>query len=488
MTLSIAFLIAHINNLNDLPIGMHSWAQSDRYAIALNYLNEDNIFTPKTNALYTEEGKVGVEFSGIAYVSAKIAVLLKSENHLPFIFKCLQLFLLVLLLSLFLTTIYNYNAVNSLINFLLWFASPLLLYYGFNFIPDSLGLGFAICSLGYYYEYYKKGESNYLLLAVVLGCFGGLSKLPVLIYPIAFLTHQAFLKLKAKKMERLEIVLLLSGFFMVLGVLIYDYVFLIDANNRLWSVIFMGKPNPILNFNDLTNALKGISFWRFEFFNLFQFMALVILMAFLIYKVKLIPVFFKELSVIVLIGLLFYFIGLGKQLIHHDYYFLSSFLPFILFAATLQTKQLLYLTKNKYKVALLIVSIAVSFNSFNQAEARQHEYYTIRDNTLDNNLLWLKNGDQKLSEAGVGKNEVIFVLYDFAPNTSLVYFNRKGLVFNHEQMSRKEPHIEFWLEKLKPNYLVVKADWEVDFFRDKPEMARTWTRIPQDGFILYKRP
>ena len=97
---------------------MHSWAQSDRYAIALNYLNEDNIFTPKTNALYTEEGKVGVEFSGIAYVSAKIAVLLKSENHLPFIFKCLQLFLLVLLLSLFLTTIYNYNAVNSLINFL----------------------------------------------------------------------------------------------------------------------------------------------------------------------------------------------------------------------------------------------------------------------------------------------------------------------------------------------------------------------------------
>ena len=89
---------------------------------------------------------------------------------------------------------------------------------------------------------------------------------------------------------------------------------------------------------------------------------------------------------------------------------------------------------------------------------------------------------------GIGPNEIIFVLYDFAPNTSLVYFNRKGLVFNHEQMSRKEPHIEFWIEKLKPNYLIVKSDWENAFFENKPEIARKWNRIPQDGFILYKKP
>jgi hypothetical protein len=488
LSVLLLFLIPYVNHLNQMPLGMHGWAQSDRYAIALNFLSEDNVLTPKTNALYTEEGKVGVEFSGVAYMAAKMAIICNSKVLLPLFFRSINLFFLALCITFFLTSLLDFDIGKSLISFLLWFATPLLLFYGYNFIPDSLGFGLAMAALGLYFLYYQKGNALHLALALTIGSLGGLIKLPVLLYPIAIITHQIYLNIKSKKFERNKLLSLVTGTVSIICVLAYDYFYLIEANSKLWSVIFMGKPNPILNFKDLIETIEGIFYWRFEFFNMSQYVVLTIFMVWMLIKRKSIPVFYKELGIIILIGLVVYFVGLGKQLIHHDYYFLSSFLPFLLFVATLQTKRILKSPRIERRILLLVIASTLSFNNFTQAKERQNDYYTIRGNTLDNNLTWLKNGEKKLDNFGVGPNEDIFVLYDFAPNTSLVYFNRKGLVFNHEQMSRKEPHIEVWLEKINPNYIIVKSDWEKDFFRDKPNLAHSWKRFPQDGFILYKKP
>ncbi len=484
----IVFLMPHLNSLNNLPQGMHGWAQSDRYALALNFLNSNNVIQPKTNALYTENGKVGVEFSGMAFLAAKIATLSNTPKYLPLLFKGLNLLLLSFLITLFLNNLFPFDLIYSIGNLFIWFASPLLLYYGFNFIPDSLGFGFAICSLGCYYKYHQSNQNNYLLLALMLGGLGGLTKLPVLIYPIAIIVHQFYLAIIAKRMNKQTMVYLALGILVIVCVVLYDYVFLIKANEKLWSVIFMGKPNPILSVNDLVEALSGMFYWRFEYLNIFQFALLGILLLKSLVGYPTLPRFYLQFGVIISFGLVIYFVGLGKQLIHHDYYFLSSFFPFLVFVGSLLIIRITKTYPINYKPLFLIAAVLVTFKNFNQAKARQADYYTIRTNTLDNNLQWLRNGESKLENAGIGANELIFVLYDFAPNTSLVYFNRKGLVFNHEQMSRKEPHIEFWMEKLKPNYLIVKKDWEKDFYRDKPTIANSWIRIPEDGFIIYKRP
>jgi hypothetical protein len=145
--------------------------------------------------------------------------------------------------------------------------------------------------------------------------------------------------------------------------------------------------------------------------------------------------------------------------------------------------------RQKWMLGFMILSlISAAAISIPKAKDRWTEVYLIRKNVVENRGSWMYGGRAKLDSAVVSLDRPIFVLYDFAPNTSLIYFNRKGIVFNHEEMARKTPHLEFWLDQVKPSCLIIQSIWEEQLKKDKPEIYKTWTIRRFDTFILLDNP
>ncbi|NBV57477.1 MAG: hypothetical protein EBR72_06720, partial [Bacteroidetes bacterium] len=72
---------------NDGPRGIHQWAQADRLAVCLRYIDGKALNDPATLSFKTPEGDVGVEFSGFQYMLAQIVRIGYPEKWLPFLFK-----------------------------------------------------------------------------------------------------------------------------------------------------------------------------------------------------------------------------------------------------------------------------------------------------------------------------------------------------------------------------------------------------------------
>ena len=88
---------------NDLPRGLHTWAQSDRYSIAWHYMNGTPFFSPRTHCLESKNGRVGVEFPLVQFISGRIARSV-NQDRLPVIYRFLTALILFSGFSLLLSS------------------------------------------------------------------------------------------------------------------------------------------------------------------------------------------------------------------------------------------------------------------------------------------------------------------------------------------------------------------------------------------------
>jgi hypothetical protein len=167
--------------------------------LALGYAAGDPLLEPTTFALYTENGRVGVEFPGIAWISAKLAILFNARDYLPGIFRFLSAFWV--LASLYITglLIFKQHHWLRIIFALFALASPVLTYYAFNFIPDAQGCALALAGLACYFKFIKNNSLKFLVIALTFCGLAGLFKLSSAIYLIAILAHQVWLFIFEKR-------------------------------------------------------------------------------------------------------------------------------------------------------------------------------------------------------------------------------------------------------------------------------------------------
>jgi hypothetical protein len=255
----------------------------------------------------------------------------------------------------------------------------------------------------------------------------------------------------------------------------------------------MSKPNPVLNFKDALSIIKGMWFLRMEYLTIPHLLLIpVVLIGSIVYtltkKPKLTDLWL--LFALIACGLSCYFIGLGMQLANHDYYFLSSFYPAVIFFTSVALSGSRLLQLKWFYIAFILLNGGTAYISIPKARERSSEVYHIRKKTIESPLRWMYDGDIKLDSANFGTQSkgLIFVLYESAPNTSLIYFNRKGVVFNQEEMARKHPHLEYWINRLNPSFLILQNIWEEQLKKDKPEIYNTWTIRRFDTFILMLNP
>lgn len=151
------------------PYSRHTYRQSDSYAYALNYYYENNnFFEPSVLTVIEDKGgKTVSEFPILYYITAKIW---KINGMNPFIPKLLNL--IILFIGLF----YLYKLSNAILQDTYWslivslfmFSSPLLGYYGFNFIPNTPALGIALIASYFFLKYHKESNTRDLTISTIL--------------------------------------------------------------------------------------------------------------------------------------------------------------------------------------------------------------------------------------------------------------------------------------------------------------------------------
>ncbi|MCB0735700.1 MAG: hypothetical protein KDC76_14045, partial [Bacteroidetes bacterium] len=200
-------------------------------------------------------------------------------------------------------------------------------------------------------------------------------------------------------------------------------------------------------------------------------------------------------AVFSILGVAGFTVLMGRQFVNHDYYFIAVFIPFLflllgLFLNGMDNRLNQLKSWVKYGVIALgfLAFAASAVFGWRQFRDRSQEVFVWRNRPILNETNWMANGDEALTSLGISPDARIFVCYVFAPNTSLIYFNRQGRIFNHEEMTREPENIEYWLQRIDPQYVIVPAKWNPHLHRDQPDFERELIFFGEtETFLVYTR-
>ncbi|MBO6517181.1 MAG: hypothetical protein JJ975_11585 [Bacteroidia bacterium] len=485
----ITLIITYLKFSNSLPLGVHSWAQSDRYSVAYMFQGNANFFAPQTHNLSSENGRCGVEFPLIQYTSARLSLIL-GKNRLPFLYRLINL--LVLLTGIiYLFSKWKPRAITPFLLGVVTLTSPVLVFYGFNFLPDTAGVGVLFIALGQLLIYDRSGQLKHGLFALGFSALASLLKTTCGIYFLGIAGGLGLYELMSKNWKRTGIIVLLT---LILGGIVasYDYYFFHEVNRTLWSPIFMSQSQPIGNWTELKAVWKGIRFWHGQFLTWPATIGLGILGILALLKkrqpatwtVVQLTTWICAVGVVAFLGLM------GKQFQNHDYYYIAGFSPLLILICLSITRRLQgtkWLQHRLISLGFVVLTIWGLFNSVSDFAPRMESHFFWKERDIINDIVWLQDGQQLLDDMGMPGDAKIFVGYAAAPNTSLVYFNRRGKVFNHEEMARDSSNMDYWSNRIQPDYYVFPSAWQSKLATDQPKLYRNIILFAKrDGFYIYK--
>lgn len=194
--LFILFLMALIYDYPSIlvkrPQSVHHWRQSDCASMTLNYYQTGmHFFQPQTHNLTSSgftRGNVATSEIPIGYYF--IAILYKIFGYHDFIYRFVNT--LIFLTGL----LFLFKTLSLLIKGFFWpaflslffFTSPVLVYYGNNFITDSSALAFALIGWYFFIKYYKTGVQKVYYLSMFFFFLAGAYKITALMSLVAIFT------------------------------------------------------------------------------------------------------------------------------------------------------------------------------------------------------------------------------------------------------------------------------------------------------------
>ena len=152
------------------PYGMHQWRQCDAYSLAVNYFQEDrSMAEPIMHFVHgSANGEAVGEFTGTYWLNAQ---LWKAIGFHPWTMRWTHLLLwLAGLVSLYLLgrEWIGWKASAWVVSLVM--VSPLMTYYGPNYLVNGAGLGLVYVGWWWAYRLNRNGEWKALLIAVAALC------------------------------------------------------------------------------------------------------------------------------------------------------------------------------------------------------------------------------------------------------------------------------------------------------------------------------
>ncbi len=437
--LFIVFLLAiawHYNYHEILfkrPQSVHSWRQCDCASITLNYYqNRMNFFQPQVHNLTSDNnttGKCATSEAPLLYYT--VAVLYHVFGAHEFIYRLLVMMIFFWgLFSLFKLFQYNLNDnFWAVLLGLLFFTSPVLIFYGNSFISNIPAFAFVLAAWRYFFRYKLKNHKRDFYWAFVFFAIAGLLKITALLSFFAlfilFLAEWILdFKISDKKpfFRRYK-----KTIFLFFGVLLIVAAWVGYAkyyNQKHDCHYFSTTVFPLWeqDMEGIRDILKDVyHHWLHQYFNRYTLLFIGLAALFVIVFIKNAKRFLLFLTVLAGFGFLSYISLQFWTLQDHDYYTINLFiLPVfivLLFFDVLKSRfPALFLSWIIKILAFFFLLFNIQHAKFqldkryNETGLRMHVYHHI-DNYLDS--------------LGVSNSDTVICMPEYS-NVPLYLMNRKG--------------------------------------------------------------
>ncbi|MFK7774526.1 MAG: ArnT family glycosyltransferase, partial [Saprospiraceae bacterium] len=437
--LGVSWFFNYFEIFNYAPHGFHSWRQTDSCAFVQNYYNDGmNFFRPRVHHNMAGEGLGSPsEFPILYYFTAMIWHIFQPHDG---VLRLVNFFLLgVGYFSISRITLQITNDLfYALAVPLLLMGSPVLAYYGFNYIPNTPALGMSFTGVLFFYYFFKTENRKWLVFSCITFLLAGLLKVTVL---IPFITVIIIFVLEKTNLVKFKMegeifkngwknIPLFLSVFAIIGI----WIFWVKNYNEFHTcTIFITKTRPIWSLAE--PAI--IETWQWivrdgapEYYHrntrYIIFGAAFFILFFLRKKQ---PKLLYTFNLFIFLGVVGTFLVFYRQFFVHDYYAVEL----MVFPASIFIT-IFYLLKNKFQLignhifTKLLISVFICFNlSYAQQSVNsKYENIYLFNKNYEPTVAKKREARAFLKNLGIEYPQKVITMPDISPNFNLNYFNLKG--------------------------------------------------------------
>lgn len=479
------------------PAYIHAWAQADRYALALCFIDNGfdffhpctfnyNLQFPAPIPLLKDEGITSVDFPLVEYV---IAIVMKvSGSTSPVIFRtsilCVSLTGLLFLYKL--SRMLIQSALTAFIICLFVFLSPVFNYYQIGFLPSIPALSCLFIAFYFYAKQLQTDAYRTFLLAICFFTLAALLRFPFIIFLIA-LCAMHFLQMIKTKSFLLNKTVVLGSAFLLIG---YYFIYNMYLRNTYGS-IFLGHSMPAQSLSEFVALFTlAAQHWGLHYFTFYQYVFIALILSLFAVTLKFSHVshvvkLLLQILMIAGVGCSMYAVLMMQQFPDHDYYFLDTLYPVIILSlvfimAAVYNK----IINNTFKIVVsLCLSLLLFLSYADFKEVLDERYLKGQWKKMElNDRIYFEGADVFLDSIGISKDASMLVVGTNTTNLPFILMKRKGYaqLHTHPDSIRKG--------FTKADYVVLKND---EFYNEillvDSSLIKDLVNISDNGFIsIYK--
>ena len=432
---AIASAVFYLPHLSALPTSIHTWAQSDRLSLAINFYDYGfHLFTPRTSSLVSIGGITGVEFPIQAYLAA-LGGLIFGRGSIITLFRLLDVITVAVGFYYMFRLVYERtgNFAAGMVPGAFLLASPFFAFYAGSFMPDPFSLSLSF--IGYYYwmRFFDNRQFTDLRRTMLLLTLAGLVKTTTALHfgtVAGFTVLWVFLEPQLLPKERRQLLWLVGlGFGAIIGMFPRNQY----LNETYLSWQFISTANPIQDEQGLHTVLQTA--WKnlvHEYATVAQYRTLVVCMVLFVVFLRANLRRYRPLVLLLGASMLIAYVFvkiMGAGLGIHDYHMICAFIPPALLLLILALLNLGRFGGPARYVTGLGFGVLVFFlvaNGYKRLNRRMSDDYPPFTPWTFN---WMRGGAEEMRQAGVPETATILVVNEMSVNTGQVYFDRRGVAW-----------------------------------------------------------
>ena len=415
-----------------MPISVHTWQQSDHFALALGFLdNGFDFFHPTTYTLSLEftgekelanpQGITAVDFPLLHYATALIMEILNTRS--PIVFRLLSLLWSFIAIWFFFRTIMTLKGLwiaFFLCGFIMF--QPIYCYYQDGFHVSSTAFNTFLIGISFLLKYFFKEKNNMLFFGVLFLTLAALMRFTLIIILIALLSMYLLNIIKTKKFNQ-NILYVFLGILIVLGYFIYNQYL-----RTKYGSVFLGQPRIPSSLGEITEDLLEIGYKYIKgFIPFIHLFALGVITSLFIKGTKESNKKMESFKMVVLFNFLGVFIFsflMSYNLAYHDYYSIDTWLPVLILIMIYFIFSIDLSKISSKEISIFVVMFLVG--SFSVAFEKQNIKYNPVRHMMNGDLVLddFKNSSEFL-DSNISEDKKVLIICNWGWNTPMIGWNRK---------------------------------------------------------------
>ena len=487
--------VFYVPYLSELPTSIHTWAQSDRLALAINFYDYGfHFFTPRTSSLVSIGGVAGVEFPLPAYLAA-LGGLVFGRSSIVTLFRLLDVAMVLLGFYYLFRLIYERTGhfVAGLVPGAFLLASPFFAFYAGSFMPDPFSLSLSFVGYYYWLRFFEDRRFGDLRLALLLLALAGLIKTTTAMHfgaVVGITLLWAFLQPTLLQPKERRQLLLVAG--AGLGAIMLFFLHNQHLNATYQSWLFKASSNPVQEpeeWHDILNSVR--TNWISEYATVVQYRTLAVCGVLFVVFIRVNIRRYWPLSLLLLASVVIFYVFvqiMGAGLGGHDYHLICSLLPpaiLLLVLALLNLGRYTGWMRYATSLGLGVLIFFLVANGYKRLHRRMSDDYPPFSPFFHQ---WMRGGAAELTHAGVPMASNILVFNENAFNVPLIYFDRRGMVWRPEKVAAVT--VDDFLNRMATDsldYLIMAPEVYAQLAPQHPAMATELELVGQKPAMVFRR-